>query len=165
MLVFPLLNAVPPPPKWRFKPNVSFSASKALSQQPLRQAPTMSGASGVPDNKARPPGVPPLTTGRGGGLATAILLVSRRAENWGSRGSEGTHRRGLEAEGGREAPMRGKRKKSVSVLQQRLRAGLCRWRLFPFIRGETGSRSALTSPPSHAHVPQHVYTSGSRRGL
>lgn len=32
--------------------------------------------------------------------------------------------------------MRVKRKKSVSVLRQRLRAGLCRRRLFPFIRGD-----------------------------
>lgn len=107
----------------------------------------------------------PLTTGRGGGLATAILLVfSRRAENGGPQGSVGTHRQGPEADGRREAPMRVKRKKSVSVLRQCLRAGLCRRRLFPFIRGETGSRSALTSPPSHAHDPQSVYTSRARRG-
>ena len=93
----------------------------------------------------------PLTTGRGGGLATAILLVFPRwAENGGPQGTVGTHRRGPEAKGRGEAPIRGKRKKSTSVLRQRLRAGLRRRRLFPFIRGETGSRSALTSPPSHA---------------
>lgn len=34
-----------------------------------------------------------------------------------------------------------------------LGAGLCRRRLFPFIRGETDSPSALTSPPSHATTP------------
>lgn len=60
--------------------------------------------------------------------------------------------------------MRGKRKKSVSVLRQRLGAGLCRRRLFPFIRGETGSRSALTSPPSHATTQHSVNTSRARRG-
>nr|XP_025736418.1 zinc finger protein 510-like isoform X2 [Callorhinus ursinus] len=53
-------------------------------------------------------------------------------------------RRGPEANGSGEAPMREKRKKSVSVLRQRLGAGLCRWRLFPFVRGETGS-TAVTS--------------------
>lgn len=76
----------------------------------------------------------------------------------------GTHRRGPEANGRGEAPMRGKRKKSVSVLRQRLGAGLCRRRLFPFIRGETGSRSALTSPPSHATTQHSVNTSPARRG-
>lgn len=37
---------------------------KHFSQQPLCQAPSMSGASGVPDNKARPPRVP-LNNGQG----------------------------------------------------------------------------------------------------
>lgn len=77
----------------------------------------------------------------------------------------GTHRRGPEANGRREAPMRGKRKKSVSVLLQRLGAGLCRRRLFPFIRGETGSPSALTSPPSHATTHTALYVLSAPRVL
>lgn len=42
----------------------------------------------------------------------------------------------------------GRRGRRESVLRHCRRAGLCRQGLFPFIRGETGSPSALTLPPS-----------------
>lgn len=86
---FPSSNVAPPPPKSRRKPNLSFCTSKALSQQPLRQASTMSGASGVPDNKARPPRVP-FNNGQGrrpGHRHPPCLLPPGR--EWGAPGFRG----------------------------------------------------------------------------
>lgn len=54
--------------------------------------------------------------------------------------------------------MRVKRKKSVSVLRQRLRAGLCRRRLFPFIRGDGLAERPYVAPLARNNS-QSVHTS------
>lgn len=54
----------PPPRSPGFSLTSPLAPPKHFFQQPLRQAPSMSGASGVPDNKARPPRVP-LNNGQG----------------------------------------------------------------------------------------------------
>lgn len=83
---------------------------KHFSQQPLCQAPSMSGASGVPDNKARPPRVP-LNNGQGrrpGHRHPPCL--SPLGREWGAPGYRGDSPAGPGGEGKGRSANKGKEK-------------------------------------------------------
>lgn len=136
----------------------SLGSLKHFSQQPLIQAPSMSGASGVPDNKGRPPRVP-LNNGQGrrpGHRHPPCLLPPDREWGgprvlWGLTSGARRQTAGEKRQWGERE--RSRSRFSSSAWERGSVAGGC---FLSF--EETGSRSALTSPPLSRNDSQGVNT-------